>query len=196
MISRTIHYILIALILVGLWQLTIVGKFYLKAWMADQLINQAWDSSLEDKTELRPWSWADTWPVAELTVPRLNIKEIVLMGDSGRILAFGPGLTESSTMPGVSGLSIISGHRDTHFKFLKDLRLGDQILLKTIAGSTTFFIEELVIVDQRDFLINRESFTNEKNASIMLVTCYPFDALSAGGDLRFIALAKSQDRVI
>ena len=196
MTPRTIRYLLIALMLVGLWQLAIVGKFYLKAWVADQLISQAWTKSLEEKDQIRPWSWADTWPVAELIVPRLNITEIVLMGDSGRILAFGPGLTERSAIPGDPGLSVISGHRDTHFNFLKDLREGDQLVLKTQAGTSTFILDELTVVDQNDFLIDQDYISKLQSPHILLVTCYPFDALIAGGDLRFIAIAKSQDSVI
>lgn len=191
--SRILHCLLIVLILVGLSQLAIAGKFYLKAWVADQLISQAWLNSLENKKNIRPWSWADTWPIAELTIPRLNITQIVLMGDSGRILAFGPGLTESSAMPGDSGLSVISGHRDTHFKFLKDLREGDQLVIKTRAGTSTFILDELAVVDQNDFLIDRDDISKLQSANVMLVTCFPFDALIAGGDLRFIAIAKSQD---
>ena len=91
---------------------------------------------------------------------------------------------------------MISGHRDTHFNFLKDLRVGDYLVLKTQAGTSTFILDELTVVDQNDFLIDQDYISKLQSPHILLVTCYPFDALIAGGDLRFIAIAKSQDSVI
>ena len=182
--------------LIGIWQLAIAGKFYAKAWLAEQLIERAWTSSLQEDTQEKPWPWADTWPVAELSIPRLGIDEIVLSGDSGRVLAFGPGLTESSSLPGQPGLSIISGHRDTHFEFLQDIKMGDKLVIRSQQGSMNFIIEETAIVDQRDFRVNRELLTEKQHSQMMLVTCYPFNALTSGGDLRFIVIAKSQNNVI
>ena len=190
MASRLISYLIIVLSLVGVWHLAIAGKFYAKAWLAEQFIEDAWQETLKGGQKIRPWPWADTWPVAEIHIPRLAIRKIILSGDSGRILAFGPGFTESSVLPGEAGLSIISGHRDTSFKFLKDIKIGDKLSIKNHKKFTTYTIEELAIVDQREFHID-VPFTNEQNASLLLVTCYPFDALRAGGNKRFLVFARS-----
>ena len=127
--------------------------------------------------------------MAELEVPSLNIRQIILSGDSGRVLAFGPGLNESSILSGGHGLSLISAHRDTHFNFLKDIRIGDKLIIKNTNDVTTYMVEELSVVDQRDFQIDEHMMKNQ-NRSLLLVTCYPFNALRAGGDLRFIAFAE------
>ena len=78
-----------------------------------------------------PWPWADTQPIAVLSIPELGIRQLVLDGDSGRNLAFGPVLR--------GGLStrdlVISGHRDTHFTFVRDLNFGDQISIETTYGN-------------------------------------------------------------
>ena len=188
MASRLISYFFIVLFIVGAWQLAIAGKFYTKAWLADQLIEAAWQKSLHGESKIRPWPWADTWPVAEIEVPRLKIQQIILSGDSGRVLAFGPGLTESSAQPGEPGLSIISGHRDTSFNFLKDIHEGDQIFIRNKQGVTTYTVQELAIVDQRYFQIDNQIMSQQRT-SLLLVTCYPFDVLSAGGNKRLVVLA-------
>jgi len=189
MASRLIKYCLFGLCLLGAWNLAIAGKFYAKAWLADQLIDRAWQASLNGEYNVRPWPWADTWPVAELEVPRLNIRQIILSGDSGRILAFGPGLNESSILSGEHGLSLISAHRDTHFSFLKDIKIGDQLTIRNTDEISTYIVDELSVVDQRDFQVDEHIMKNQ-NRGLLLVTCYPFDALKSGGDLRFIAFAK------
>ena len=80
--------------------------------MAPLLIERAWQRSLNDGGRpVKPWPWADTWPVARLTVPEQGIELLVLAGDSGNALAFGPGLAPYSTPPGVRGVAVIAGHR-------------------------------------------------------------------------------------
>ncbi|MFT6030428.1 MAG: sortase A [Oleiphilaceae bacterium] len=192
MASRLIRYFLIVLSLVGLWHSAIAGKFYAKAWLAEQFIEHAWQASLEGESKVRPWPWADTWPIAEIHVPRLNIRQIILSGDSSRVLAFGPGSTESGILPGEPGLSIVSGHRDTSFNFLKNIQEGDKLIIKNEQEVTTYKVEELAIVDQRYFQIDNK-IMKEQHSSILLVTCYPFDALRAGGNKRFVVLANKVD---
>lgn len=184
-------YLLIVLSLTALGYLAIAGKFYAKAWLAEQLIEKAWQRTLEGETKVRPWPWADTWPVAELTLPRLGIRQLILSGDSGRVLAFGAGLTESTAQFGQSGLSIVSGHRDTNFNFLQHIKTGDVFNIKSEKGKFEYRIKDFAVVDQRDFRVDQESHAIGTGNSLLLVTCYPFDALKAGGDLRFVALAKS-----
>lgn len=188
-VSRLIPFLVAALCIAGLWQLGMAGSVYAKALVAEQLIQNAWQDTLKGHSNVRPWPWADTWPVAEIRVPRLNIQHIVLSGDSGRILAFGPGLTQNQTLPGEAGVSVISGHRDTNFRFLKDIKLGEKIIIKNSMNTRSFTVKALSVVDQRTAQINTDQHT--ETASLVLVTCYPFDALVAGGDLRFIVEASA-----
>ena len=177
------------MVLCGIWQLGLAGQVYAKACLAQYLLESAWRRTLTGERNVRPWPWADTWPVGELTVPRLGIKQIVLAGDNGSVLAFAPGHTEASALPGKPGITLISGHRDTSFGFLKDLRDGDTLKLKSPTGSFTYVVSELAVVDQRDFSIDPQSKPLTLNTRLMLVTCYPFNALQAGGNARFVVLA-------
>ena len=188
MIARVLSPVILVAVLAGLWQTGEAGWIHVKARLAQHLLNGAWEITLKEHVEARPWPWADTWPVAELSVPGLGIRQIVLEGDSGRTMAFGPGRTSGSTLPGRQGVTVISGHRDTHFRFLQELAEGDVIRLTTIDGTFSYVVRELAVVDQRRFRVNAET----QQAALMLVTCFPFDAISPGGPERFVVLA---DRV-
>jgi len=153
----------------------------MKAGLAQVLLQRSWETQKIGK-DLRPWPWADTHAIAKLEVPRLAIEQIVLEGSSGRNLAFGPTLAENTEQ-----LQdwIINGHRDTHFRFLQDLRAGDLLSLETVEGVQTFQVETLEVIDSREV----ELVLEPGLLRLSLVTCYPFDAATAGGPLRLVVTA-------
>lgn len=170
------------------WNLGTAAKIHAKAWLAQSLLERAWHRTIEGEKNVRPWSWADTWPTAELQVPKLGVRQVVLYGDSGRVLAFGPGQAEAGATIGHPGVTLISGHRDTHFRFLKDIESGDILKVITPEASFSYTVVEQGVVDQRFF----SPQTNTSESYVMLVTCFPFDTLSTGGDLRYVIVAKKQ----
>lgn len=154
-----------------------------KAALAQEMLASSWRSSLHDGGAHRPWPWADTHPVARIEQARLGISQIVLAGDSGRPLAFGPGWAESSARPGsAKGTTIISGHRDTHFTWLRQLQLGDAMQLQTLQGSRDYVVVHREVVDSRTHRIA----TGGGDGMLLLVTCWPFDATAARGPLRYV----------
>ena len=169
--------------------LSFIGQgFYIhaKAWLAQVLLEQAWDKIQQGETQVKPWPWADTWPVARLQVPSLNVDLFILAGDSARNLAFGPGHNFASAQPGEIGNSIISAHRDTHFSFLKQLKINDIITIESPNKQTKGFhvnSSQVVHKDKASFIID------ELNAHIHLVTCYPFQSIKTGGSQRYIISA-------
>jgi sortase A len=157
-----------------------------KAWLAQVLISQAWEESQHSGQAVRPWAWADTWPVARLSVPRLGLERMVLSGVSGRTLAFGPGWAEQSAEPGGAGRTLLAGHRDTHFRFLADLHQGDSILIQSAQGGARRYrvAEALVISEDAGWLMDPEG-----QDELLLVTCYPFDSPIPGGTERYLVRA-------
>lgn len=158
------------------------GWIYIKAALAQELMERSWQHTLDTAKRARPWPWADTWPLARLTVPRHGIDQIVLAGDSGRTLAFGPGHAAGSAMPGEPGSVVISGHRDTHFRFLKQLQPGEEIHLQTARGQYRYRVR-----DARLLNINHHQLVSDPDtAQLHLVTCFPFDSVVTGGPLRYV----------
>ena len=179
-------YLATGLLLAGVWLLGQGGYIQVKAWLAQYLLQQAWKETLDGGNRIRPWSWADTWPVARIQVDRLGVDQIVLAGASGRSLAFGPGHISGTAAPGAGGNSAISGHRDTHFRFLGELQDGDEIRLILPAGTEARYLVYQRGVYERDdvWLLGRGE------RGLTLVTCYPFDALVPGGAERFVVSAR------
>jgi len=175
----------------GASQLAIGAWIPAKAALAQVLLERAWQQTKEGGKRVRPWPWADTWPVARLMVPRLGATWIVLSGASGRTLAFGPGHTDGSALPGELGAAIVSGHRDTHFARLRELQVDDELVIERPDGATVRYrVDDLRVADSRSDRLRDPGV----GRSLVLVTCWPFDALSAGGPLRFVATAHA-DRV-
>jgi sortase A len=173
------------LLLLGLQQLGAAGLIKAKAWLAPVLIDRAWEQSLAlAGAPVRPWPWADTWPVARLRVPALEVDLPVLAGDSGNVLAFAPGHTLASAAPGSPGLAVIGGHRDTHFAFLADLPSGALIELELPTGKhRNYRVDSASVINAEGESLPLQAQARE---SLLLVTCYPFDSLDAGGPLRYV----------
>ena len=184
---------------VGCWQIGEGSWIYAKARLAQVLLRRAWSRTLAGDIQVKPWPWADMWPVGRLRVPSEHIDLILLNGAYGRTLAFGPAFAESSALPGTGGTTILTGHRDTHFTFVRRLRQTDEIVIDTPAGrSIRYRVHESRIVDARTDSIRLADDGEE----LILVTCYPFDAVFAGSPLRYViralpvpsALPRSSDR--
>jgi sortase A len=168
-------------------QLGAGALIHAKAWLAPVLIDAAFRESVASgRTAVKPWPWADTWPVARLRVPALGIERLVLSGDSGSTLAFGPGHSRASAVPGSAGEVVIGGHRDTHFGFLRQLAVGHEILLALPDGrERRYRVGQREVVDSRAQKLIRAAAHDR----LLLVTCYPFDALDSTGPLRFVVIA-------
>ena len=171
----------------ALWLLASAGWIEMKATLAQHLIGRAWAASSVRGAAVKPWPWADTWPVARLRVPRYGQDLYVLAGVSGQALAFGPGFEQASVPPVSPGVSVIAGHRDTHFAFLRDLQPGALIELEMPGGET----QEYQVTTRHVIDSARESLALYRRgpSRLLLVTCYPFDSLGASGSLRLVVSA-------
>jgi len=181
-------WLIASLFAVGLWQVWEGSWIYAKAGLAQLLLERAWSRSLSGEPMAKPWPWADTWPIARLQVPRLSVDLIVLAGAYGRTLAFGPGHVGSSALPGQEGTMILVGHRDTHFQFVQNLQPDDRLEMMGSDGTARQYriIEQRVMDQRRDSIA-----TNQEGEELILVTCFPFDAITTGGPLRYVVRAEA-----
>ena len=177
-----------AVLCLGFWQLGQGAYIPAKAWLAQELMQRAWQRAADGQREPAPWPWADTWPVARLATRDGAVDLIVLAGGSGRTLAFGPGHLAASAMPGDTGNSVIAGHRDTHFRFLESLEVGDALVVERASGATySYRVTSTDVVDSR-----YESLDLDTDARVLsLVTCFPFNAIEPGGPLRYVVTARA-----
>jgi sortase A len=198
-IPPTKHWIVIVLLSVlGCALLLQGGYMQAKAHFAQFLIERAFEKTLADSQPHKPWSWADTHPVAKMRVLQqyndslqpLGSDLYVLAGASGRNLAFGPGLMLAGAALGEQGNMIIAGHRDSHFMRLQYVKVGDMIELYSTAGERVLYqITTTHVVHETD--LNVLAPTAESH--LTLITCYPFDQLSGNAEYRYIVEAKPID---
>lgn len=178
----------ILMIGVGLTLLTVVARaswIEAKAWLAQQLIERAWQQTLTQGGPVKPWPWADTWPVARLDTPA-GESLYVLESGSGQALAFGPGRIRPID-PDSRGL-LIAGHNDTHFQFLQDIAPGETIRMQNPDGnSLSYRISGMRVVDSRLEPLLPPGHEDE----LMLISCYPFRSAPSGGALRYVVYAQA-----
>ena len=150
------------------------GYIHAKAITAQLFLKYAWQKTLAGETEVRPWPWADTWPIARLMVPEHDVDQIILEGDTGNVLAFGPGRMLWSAKPGQKGNTVISGHRDTNFRFLEYLSVGDSLLFQTQNGKQFKYVVGDISIKEQD---NLELDIENPIPTLTLITCYPFKGI-------------------
>ncbi|MCP3393209.1 class GN sortase [Bradyrhizobium sp. CCGB12] len=148
-----------------------------KAWLAQVLLERAFDRSVATGRMVKPWSWADTWPVARIEVKRIGASAIALDGASGQALAFGPGHIHQTVDAGERGIAVYAGHRDTHFRFLQNVAIGDVIDVTRSDGKHFRYRADSSAVVRFD-----ASGIDPKaqDFELVLTTCWPFDAVTSG----------------
>jgi sortase A len=186
LLRGTTCWILLALLcMFGVTRIAVGASIPLKAAIAQVLLEHAFDRSLTTGRPQKPWPWADMAPVARVRVPRLGVDRIVLNSGSGQAMAFGPTLLPGGAKLGEPGVSVIAAHRDTHFRFLRLLKIGDVIEVERIdRGWSRYRITRSQVVRSDQFAVAEGSAVNE----LALSTCYPFDAIRHG-PLRYVVQA-------
>jgi sortase A len=183
---RSRRWIAAALAVLGLALTGNALYIHAKALVAQVLLHRAWAATQATGAPAKPWPWADTAPVARLIAPRHGVDLLVLAGATGRTLAFGPGHHDGSAPPGEPGNMVLSAHRDTHFRFLRELAEGDALIVETPGGARVRYrVRGSQVVDERELRLPRLP----PEPTLMLVTCFPFDAVEPGGPLRYVVVA-------
>jgi len=123
--------------------------------------------------------------VGRLEIPRLNLSAMVLEGSDSSTLGVAVGHVPLTAEPGQRGNLVLSGHRDTFFRPLREIRSGDRITLTTPEGSYQYVVEWTSIVNPTDVT----SLEPTAHRSLTLVTCYPFHYIGPAPQ-RFIVRAR------
>jgi sortase A len=122
--------------------------------------------------------------VATLNIPRVHLSAVVLHGSDARTLRRGPGHLEQTPLPGEPGNIVIAGHRDTFFRPLRWIQVGDSIVLESPRGRFEYRVASLQVVKSDDLSVLEPSVEDV----LTLITCYPFNLVGSAPD-RFVARA-------
>lgn len=151
-----------------------------KAQLAYGLLERAYTRAANTGGAQKPWDWADFGVIARLHIKDKTIH--VLDRATDQAMAFGAGRHEEYDMD--TGPLVLSGHRDTHFGILEQISVGDQITYQSAKGANTYRVSETRIYDIREGTI----YPPGKD-EILLMTCWPFDAIEPDTPKRFLVLA-------
>lgn len=146
-----------------------------KAILAQVLLERAFARSLAGRQPAKPWPWADTEPIARLTVAGRSF--VVLRGGSGQALAFGPGHLDGTPEAGEPGTAVFAAHRDTQFAGLGQIGPGDSVTVTGRDGRTLRFRVTGTRVARWDA---SGIDPHAPGRHLDLVTCWPLEALQAG----------------
>jgi len=155
---------------IGLWMFIAGAGLYWSGRHGQEQAGKEWESLQQQQQGPAPVLLADGALLAKLSVPRLDKHHFVIKGASRDNLKKGPAWLAVTSPPGTRGNCVIAGHRDTHFRFLKDVRAGDEIRLEYGDRVYRYRVESLSIVQPRNNQLLRPS----PDAVLTLVTCYPF----------------------
>jgi sortase A len=123
--------------------------------------------------------------IGRMEISRLRLSAVVIEGVDNAALRRGVGHIPGTALPGEAGNVGLSGHRDTFFRPLKDLRIKDEIEFSTLKGDYRYEVESLRVVEPSDVGVLAPSHENV----LTLVTCYPFFYIGAA-PMRFIVRAR------
>jgi len=122
--------------------------------------------------------------IGSLSIPVLDQKLPIIQGTDADELKKGVGHFIQSVLPGEEDNCVLSGHRDTVFAKLGKLKIDDQLIVQTSAGTFTYEIKRIRIVDKNDKTV----IVPADHAVLTLTTCYPFHFVGSAPD-RYILIA-------
>lgn len=128
--------------------------------------------------------------IGQIQVPRLGLSAIVVQGDSDDVLRHAVGHIPETALPGQSGNIALAGHRDTIFRPLRDIRVGDIVTLKTSIGNHTYQVNSTEVVPPTDVAVLD---SREDDNELTLITCFPFHYIGHAPN-RFIVRAREVGR--
>ncbi len=155
------------------------------AKVSQVLMEQAYARTVETGEVQHPWGSSDVAVIGKISVPRLGVSEIILDSGTKQAMRAGPTLMPNSAAIGSPGTSVIAAHRDTHFAFLKDVRVGDVIEAAGKDGEMLpYRVSSMQVVEADKFTVTKGQTSNE----LALSTCYPFGSIR-GGKMRYVVHA-------
>jgi sortase A len=128
--------------------------------------------------------------IGEIQVPRLGMSAIVVQGDSPVSLRRAVGHLPKSALPGERGNVVLAGHRDTFFRPLREIQVGDQIRFKTRARSFEYVVEFIEVVAPGDIQVLQPSTGHD----LTFITCFPFQYVGPAPK-RFVVHAREVARM-
>jgi sortase A len=123
--------------------------------------------------------------IGRIEVPRIGLSAVVIEGSDDRALRRAVGHVPGTALPGHTGNTAMTGHRDTFFRPLRNIQRDDLIRLTTLQGVYTYRVVSMSVVGPDNIDVLR----SDREEALTLITCYPFNFFGAA-PRRFIVYAQ------
>ena len=127
--------------------------------------------------------------IGSLEIPRLRLSAMIAQGDDDATLKVAIGHLPDTPLPWHEGNSALAGHRDTFFRPLQDIRVGDELRISTRHGDFRYQVRKTMVVGPNDVWI----LDPTDRPTLTLITCYPFSYVGKA-PRRFIVRAERGGR--
>ena len=185
---RTLGWSQVALFACGALLLSYCGFVMVDAWVFQQRESHDLERLLENRPKAQlpgPPAVRARGLIGRLEIPRLGLSAILIEGDDSKTLRRAVGHIPGTPLPGHSGNTALTGHRDTFFRPLRNIRANDVIVVTTLQGEYRYRVVSTRVVSPENIAV-----LNSSGGEILtLVTCYPFYFVGAAPD-RFIVRAE------
>lgn len=179
-------YLSFLMIAIACFILVKPSYMFAKSFVAQLLLNHAWQQSQQWGDKHFPWQWSDSYPIAKLTDEKSNQSWIVLSGMTGRSMAFAPSWLEDSARPNQYGNTVISAHNDSHFSVLENIIIGDHFWLEDKHRKViNYRVIAIDVIEEGD----ASPYHFQDETMITLITCYPFEVTNTPKTKRLVVQA-------
>jgi|SRR5579872_705525 len=122
--------------------------------------------------------------VGRLEIPRLNLSTVVFEGADPEVLQRGAGHLPGSALPGDRGNTVLAAHRDTFFRSLRGIRVGDVVRIRRPKRDSAYIVQSARVVEPNEV----DVLMPTQEPALTLITCYPFRFIGPAPE-RFVVRA-------
>lgn len=187
---------LISMLITGLilsfgWQ--VVVRSDISDWIANSLVRSAWLRTQAGGEQVKPWPWAQVWPIARLTMLYSDTEHVILKQEKQLKSSIGLNYLESSVLPGEIGNTVLSAHPSLYFSFLSKLNLDDILVLESPrTGKLHYRVSESFIVDKT----YTQLLDHGSKRRLIIISCYQCDENNTNASsLRYVVIAEEDERL-
>jgi sortase A len=178
------------LALSSVWQFTNSSLISLENVVTQGLLHTAWVRTQSSGHQVKPWPWAETVPIARLSIPSLNTKHVILDYANQRLPEVAITHANSSIPPGELGNSILNVSQEGYQSFLHLLKPGDALVLESVhSGLWRYQVSTIYVVEKTNTVLIEPSL----NRRLTLVSCYRCNQQQSR--LRYVVVAEEMERV-
>ncbi len=153
----------------GVGLLLYVSSQYALMYAEQRRLEHAWAEQNAGSASPQRGAHVTDDGLTRVLIPRIHLDAIVVEGTGHRQLLLGPGHMPDTPMPGDVGNSVITGHRDTFFRHIYELKRGDTIEVRRRGHLYTYQVTGKKVVKPEDLSV----LTQGNDHRLTLITCYP-----------------------